>query len=165
MLRDQWQPARKLVALQKGAQQGGEFSCTLLRREDLQGRDWDDEVVSGGGQGGDTQEVRYVLCESAHIESVQCLVKDFGSTTCFTSGWGTHSGGVKRYQQPIVQICLKEYFENLKINLFLQTRKERVFSIIKVHTRCLLSPQFLTNVCLFLSFDLTCVCIVTLLLG
>ena len=65
------------MALQKGAQQGGEFSCTLLRREDLQGRDWDDEVVSGGGQGGDTQEVRYVLCESAHIESVQCLVKDW----------------------------------------------------------------------------------------
>ena len=50
-----------------------------------------------------------------------------GLITCFTSGWGTHSGGVKRYQQPIVQICLKEYFENLKINLFHQTRKERAF--------------------------------------
>ena len=58
LLRDRWQPARKLVALQKGAQQGGEFSCSILRREDLQGRDWDDEVVSGGGQA-DTNEVRH----------------------------------------------------------------------------------------------------------
>jgi len=54
--RDRWQPARKLVALQKGSQQGGEFSCSILRREDLQGRDWDEEAVSGGGQA-DTKEV------------------------------------------------------------------------------------------------------------
>ena len=59
LLRDQWQPARKLVALQKGAQQGGEFSCSILRREDLQGRDWDEEATSGGGQA-DTKEVRYL---------------------------------------------------------------------------------------------------------
>ena len=91
MLRDQWQPARKLVALQKGAQQGGEFSCTLLRREDLQGRDWDDEGVSGSGQGGDTQEVRYVLCESAHIKSVQCLVKDFGLIKHVSPQVGEHT--------------------------------------------------------------------------
>ena len=58
LLRDRWQPARKLVALQKGSQQGGEFSCTILRREDLQGRDWDEEVVSGVGQA-DTKEVRH----------------------------------------------------------------------------------------------------------
>ena len=44
------------MALQKGAQQGGEFSCSILRREDLQGRDWDEESVSGGGQA-DNQEV------------------------------------------------------------------------------------------------------------
>ena len=58
LLRDRWQPARKLVALQKGSQQGGEFSCSILRREDLQGRDWDEEAVSGGGQA-DTKEVRH----------------------------------------------------------------------------------------------------------
>ena len=47
------------MALQKGAQQGGEFSCSILRREDLQGRDWDEETVSGGGQA-DTKEVRHL---------------------------------------------------------------------------------------------------------
>jgi len=41
--RDRWQPARKLVPLQKGVVQGEELYCSLLRREDLQGRDWDQE--------------------------------------------------------------------------------------------------------------------------
>ena len=61
LLRDRWQPARKLVALQKGAQQGGEFTCSILRREDLQGRDWDEEVVSGGGQA-DSKEEKHFNC-------------------------------------------------------------------------------------------------------
>jgi len=54
--REAWRPARKLVALQKGAG-GGEFACSILRREDLQGRDWEGaehtSAQDGGQQGGE----------------------------------------------------------------------------------------------------------------
>ena len=61
------------MALQKGAQQGGEFSCSILRREDLQGRDWDEESVSGGGQA-DNQEVKgWKLLESSLLDKTKFL--------------------------------------------------------------------------------------------
>ena len=63
------------MALQKGAQQGGEFSCSILRREDLQGRDWDEESVSGGGQA-DNQEVNeWKLVKSSLLDKTKLLVE------------------------------------------------------------------------------------------
>ena len=63
------------MALQKGAQQGGEFSCSILRREDLQGRDWDEESVSGGGQA-DNQEVNeWKLLKSSLLDKTKLLVE------------------------------------------------------------------------------------------
>ena len=49
---DKWNPARKLVALQKGTNQS-EFSCAVLRKDDLgDGQDWmRDDLVRGGGVG------------------------------------------------------------------------------------------------------------------
>ena len=84
LLRDRWQPSRKLVALQKGAQQGGEFSCTILRREDLQGRDWDEEVVAGGGQA-DSKEVRHFQCLPVSIKDEQPISKDGFNTSHYLS--------------------------------------------------------------------------------
>ena len=84
-LRDRWQPARKLVALQKGAQQGGEFSCSILRREDLQGRDWDEESVSGGGQA-DNQEVNgWKLLKSSLLDKTKLLVESNAYALVITS--------------------------------------------------------------------------------
>jgi len=69
---DKWNPARKLVALQKGTNQS-EFSCALLRKADMGvEQDWmkEDHIRGGGGGGeGQVKEEEHTVQELKQINN------------------------------------------------------------------------------------------------